>query len=163
MSEPSQNGQPGADPWALRIIQFTQSDDGDITLDAPDDREIVPRISGLLERDRNLGAGSLDQDWLCILFRVPVGEGAGSLFVGKRPELERLIGEAFDNRLTRAEVQLILQTLAGQSLQISAVRDRVSIETKKSQSKSVLSKLGFPDLGHLRVVLLARLLTEVMR
>ena len=124
--------------------------------------EIVRRIGALLDRDRNLGAGSLDAEWLCILLRTPMGESAGAVFVGKRKGLEQFTSQAFDHRITRAEVQLILQTLAGQSLQISAVRDGVSIETKKSQSKSVLSKLGFPDLGNLRVVLLARLLTEAM-
>ena len=81
-------------------------------------------------------------------------------FVGKRLALERLVQQAFEHRITRAEIQLIVQTLAGLSLRLSAVRDRVSIETKKSQSKSVLSKLGFPDLGNLRTVLLARLLIE---
>ena len=125
--------------------------------------EIVRRLGALLDRDRNLGSGNLDREWLCILLRAPLGESAGSVFVGQRAALEQFTSQAFDHRVTRAEVQLILQTLAGQSLQISAVRDRVSIETKKSQSKSVLSKLGFPDLGNLRVVLLARLLTEVMR
>lgn len=69
--------------------------------------------------------------------------------------------QQYDHAITKAELKLILQTLAGLSLQISAVRDRVSIETKKSQSKSMLSKLGYPDLGHLRAVLLASLVAQI--
>ena len=154
---------PTHDPKALQVIEFMQTEDGDIALDEAQDFDLLHRISKLLGRDRGLGSGSLDQDWLCVLLREPVAETSGAVFVGKRLALERLVQQAFEHRITRAEIQLILQTLAGLSLQLSAVRDRVSIETKKSQSKSVLSKLGFPDLGNLRVVLLARLLTEVMR
>ena len=154
---------PIHDPKALQVIEFMQTEDGDIALDEAHDFDLLHRISQLLGRDRGLGSGSLDQDWLCILLREPAAETSGAVFVGKRLALERLVQQAFEHRITRAEIQLILQTLAGLSLQLSAVRDRVSIETKKSQSKSVLSKLGFPDLGNLRVVLLARLLTEVMR
>lgn len=152
--------QPGYDPDGLKTVEFLQGEDGTITLAGPQDRDAVYRVSDLLSRDRNLGSGSLDEEYLFILFRESLGERPGCFFVGRRLALERFIRQAFDHRITRAEVQLILQTLAGQSLQISAVRDRVSIETKKSQSKTVLSKLGFPDLGNLRAVLLARLLID---
>ena len=146
---------------ASRFVEFTLSDDAVIHLSGPEDLEMVAQLSGLLDRDRSLGAGSLDEMRLYILFRAPNGPRPGIALVSARTDLEALIRREFAPRVTRAEIQLILQTLAGQSLQVSAVRDRVSIETKKSQSKSLLSKLGFPDLGHLRAILLARLVMRL--
>ena len=144
-----------------RFIEFTLTDDAVIDLSGPEDLETVEQLTALLERDRSLGAGSLDALRLYVLFRVPNGPCPGVALVAARTDLEGLIKQEFVPRVTRAEIQLILQTLAGQSLQISAVRDRVSIETKKSQSKSLLSKLGFPDLGHLRAILLARVVMRL--
>ena len=98
-SRPASVDQLGFDASALRIIGFTQSDDGDLALDGPDDMEIVRRIGALLDRDRNLGAGSLDAEWLCILLRTPMGESAGAVFVGKRKGLEQFTSQAFDHRI----------------------------------------------------------------
>ncbi|MAV46939.1 MAG: hypothetical protein CMM70_03665 [Rhodospirillaceae bacterium] len=142
---------------SFRFVAFTQSDDSEINIIGTEDLDLVMLIAELLDRDRSLGGGVLDDERLCVLFREPMGKRQGRLLVADRRAAEGLIRHEFGERLTGREVRLILQSLAGQSLQLSAVRDRVSIETKKSQSKSMLSKLGFPDLGHLRAVLLAQI------
>ena len=159
-SEPAPTAavQPGD---ALRFVDFTQSDDREINLEGPPDLTIALKIASLIERDRALGCGALDGERLYLLFRTPRGERPGRVLVGERAVVEALVLQQYDHAITKAELKLILQTLAGLSLQISAVRDRVSIETKKSQSKSMLSKLGYPDLGHLRAVLLASLVAQI--
>ncbi len=146
---------------ALRFVDFTQSDDREINLEGPPDLTIALKIASLIERDRALGCGALDGERLYLLFRTPRGGRPGRVLVGERAVVEALVLQQYDHAITKAELKLILQTLAGLSLQISAVRDRVSIETKKSQSKSMLSKLGYPDLGHLRAVLLASLVAQI--
>lgn len=146
---------------AFRFLTFIQSDDSEIHLAGTEDLHLVALITDLLDRDRSLGCGALDEDCLCILFREPLGEVQGLLLVADRRAVEVLVRRQFGEQLTAREMRLILQTLAGLSLQISAVRDRVSIETKKSQSKALLSKLGFPDLAHLRAILLAQIVRSI--
>ena len=79
----------------------------------------------------------------------------------EREAIAAFVARDFRATVTKAEARLLGQALAGYSLQQAAKQDRVSIETKKSQSKSLLSKMGCPDLGHLRAVMLASLIADV--
>lgn len=145
------------DAEAFRLVVFSQSDESEILVQGPEDLSLITQIADLLNLDRSLGCGALDEQRVYVLFREPLGDVPGRILVADRRAVEAVVRAEFGERVTRKEIQLILQTLAGLSLQICAVRDRVSIETKKSQSKALLSKLGFPDLGHLRAVLMAQI------
>ena len=145
------------DADAFRLVVFSQSDEAEILVQGSEDLSLVSQITDLLNLDRSLGCGALDEQRLYVLFREPQGDVPGRILVADRRAVEGVVRAEFGERVTPKEMHLILQTLAGLSLQICAVRDRVSIETKKSQSKALLSKLGFPDLGHLRTVLMAQI------
>lgn len=145
----------------IEIVWFKRALDGSIQLEGPDDAKLVRLIGQLSEQDRSVGSGSLDDQNIFILLREARGTELGVLLIVSIADAELVLSEQSQLKLTKAELRLAIHTLAGFGLAASARLDGVSPATKKTQSRSLLSKTECADLGLLRTTALATLLSKI--
>ena len=123
-----------------RFIEFTLTDDAVIDLSGPEDLETVEQLTALLERDRSLGAGSLDARRLYILFRVPNGPCPGVALVAARTDLEGLIKQEFVPFVNIIALALLADLVHHQS-DIKTSPNILYLGSRRSKNRS------FPRLG----------------